>query len=660
MPVSVSYPGVYIQEIPSGSRAIVGVPTSVTAFVGYTSRGHDNLATRILSFADYERLFGGIARDSLVSHHIKHFFDNGGGQAVVVRVPKSDSVAAAIDLFDGTTGGDDISFTLTARSRGAWANEVVAEVDYDGASDANSFNLHLTDLSTGNSESFLNISVDATSPQYVEMVVNDPASGSDMVNATVPAANAGGRPVETGLNGDDFVLTNGAITTIPNSDNIDIQINASRPTGAIANVDVRLIQQNETVPTSMIGLSRLVERRISAALNAAVPGAGVSVGLTASGLGLRIVGDFDPDLHPTAADTVLTIAEVSVGALATFHLDTVTSNVSRYVLGRGVAEAAQANAVLGADGILLPQTGDLIGSADAFTGIYALERADIFNILCIPDATRASVSDPNRLDSTVDPNAVFSDALSYCERRRAFLMIDPPPEVSDVDSAVEWISGGLTVTGPNAAANFPRLRIPDPSNDFKPRAFGPSGVLAGLYARTDGSRGIWKAAAGTEATLRGVVEPVYKLTDAENGVLNPLGLNCLRTLPIFGNISWGARTRFGADQRASEWKYVPVRRLALFIEESLYRGIQWAVFEPNDEPLWSQLRVSVGDFMHDLFTQGAFQGASSRDAYFVRCDSSTTSQFDIDRGIVNAVVGFAPLKPAEFVILSIQQIVGQE
>ena len=160
--------------------------------------------------------------------------------------------------------------------------------------------------------------------------------------------------------------------------------------------------------------------------------------------------------------------------------------------------------------------------------------------------------------------------------------------------------------------------------------------------------------------LRGVQALDYVLSDPENGVLNPLGLNCLRTFPVYGTVSWGARTLFGADARASEWKYIPVRRTALFIEESLYRGTQFAVFEPNDEPLWAQIRLAVGSFMNNLFRQGAFQGASPREAYFVKCDSTTTTQADIDLGIVNILVGFAPLKPAEFVIISIQQIAGQD
>ncbi len=335
------------------------------------------------------------------------------------------------------------------------------------------------------------------------------------------------------------------------------------------------------------------------------------------------------------------------------------ANVARYLLGNGRnLKGAQTGPVAGANGGL-PGTGDLIGSEAAFTGIYALRKVDEFNLLCIPDATRANPADPSQLDANLDPNQIFDKAMSLCLDRRAFLLIDPPPKVADVASAITWKTADLTVHERNGAATFPRLRLPDPLNAFKPRTFAPCGVAAGVYARTDADRGVWKAPAGVDATLRGVQSLVYKLNDAENGALNILGLNCCRSFPVYGNVLWGARTLVGGNDEGSEWKYVPVRRLALFLEESLYRGTQWVVFEPNDEPLWAQIRLNVGAFMHDLFLQGAFQGKSARDAYLVKCDSTTTTQSDINRGVVNVLVGFAPLKPAEFVFLKIQQLAGQ-
>ncbi len=211
----------------------------------------------------------------------------------------------------------------------------------------------------------------------------------------------------------------------------------------------------------------------------------------------------------------------------------------------------------------------------------------------------------------------------------------------------------------NAALFFPRIRKPNPIRENQLEDFVPCGAVAGVFARIDGQRGVWKAPAGLEAGLVGVPALSVHLSDDENGELNPLGMNCLRLRPAAGPVVWGSRTLAGNDLLASEWKYIPVRRVALFIEESLYRGTQWAVFEPNDEPLWAELRLNIGAFMQNLFRQGAFQGRTPREAYFVKCDKETTTQNDINLGVVNVLVGFAPLKPAEFVVIRLQQMAGQ-
>ena len=178
-------------------------------------------------------------------------------------------------------------------------------------------------------------------------------------------------------------------------------------------------------------------------------------------------------------------------------------------------------------------------------------------------------------------------------------------------------------------------------------------------ARIDANRGVWKAPAGLEATVRGVTGVDRRLTDPENGSINPKALNALRVFPA-GVVAWGARTLVGFDGSGNiDDKYVPVRRTMLFIEESLYRGLAFAVFEPNDEQLWSQIRLAAGSFMNGLFRQGAFAGSKSSDAYKVFCDATTTTATDINLGIVNVVVAFAPLKPAEFVILTVKQLAGQ-
>ncbi|MEO6729694.1 MAG: phage tail sheath C-terminal domain-containing protein [Ferruginibacter sp.] len=316
--------------------------------------------------------------------------------------------------------------------------------------------------------------------------------------------------------------------------------------------------------------------------------------------------------------------------------------------------------------------GSHIGDAQIFgagmeankTGMFLLEKTDLFNILCIPPYTS---SDPPTitLDPDEKPTDVSTDLIAaadaYCKKRRAFFIVDPHSTWKTMSDASDGLS---TLVYPKLTSNysglfFPRLKQTNPLKKNQVEEFVPCGAVAGIFARTDGQRGVWKAPAGQDATLVGVDQLSVPLTDSENGVLNQIGINCLRSFPVYGRLVWGARTLEGADQLASEWKYIPVRRTALFIEESLYRGTKWVVFEPNDEPLWAQIRLNIGAFMHNLFRQGAFQGKTPREAYLVKCDKETTTQNDINSGIVNILVGFAPLKPAEFVMIKIQQLAGQ-
>jgi phage tail sheath protein FI len=253
--------------------------------------------------------------------------------------------------------------------------------------------------------------------------------------------------------------------------------------------------------------------------------------------------------------------------------------------------------------------------------------------------------------------------VKLCVAKRAMLLVDPSASWDESpDTAVEQAAAGRDALGiagldaRNAALYFPRIRKVDPLSGSLD-TFVPSGAVAGIYAATDARAGVWSAPAGMDAALAGGTSLAVKLTDADNGVLNPLGINCLRVFPGIGSpVVWGARTMRGEDILVDDYQYVPVRRLALSIEESLVRGTQWAVFQPNDETLWSQLRLTVGNFMDDLYRRGALLGSTASEAYFVNCDSTTTTQADIDAGVVNIVVGFAAVRPAEFMILNIQQL----
>lgn len=279
-------------------------------------------------------------------------------------------------------------------------------------------------------------------------------------------------------------------------------------------------------------------------------------------------------------------------------------------------------------------------------GLWALDKADLVNLLCIPP-----------LADGIDIGAATrAAAIDYCRRRQALFIADPGVAWKTAPQAVAGLDAVFPAKSSHAALFFPYLQVAGARGRM--RSVAPCGAVAGIMARIDEARGVWKAPAGVEATLKGVSGLASRLTDSQNGKLNALGVNCLRTFAHSGPAVWGARTLAGADQAASEYKYIPVRRMASFIAESVHRGIRWAVFEPNAEPAWTTIRLNVGAFMNQLWRLGAFQGSVPRDAYFVKCDAGTTTQSDIDAGMTNVVVGFAPLKPAEFVIITIRQPCG--
>jgi phage tail sheath protein FI len=650
MPITPTYPGVYIEEIPSGVRPITGVATSIGAFIDFFSQGLLNQAVQILSMADFERQFGGLDTRSEASYAIQQFFLNGGTQAWVVRVGGTGIQTAAIQLLEKaggtpvlTVGAGQQIRRISAQNPGAWGNNLRLEVDYNTSSDPTEFwNLFVTEIdpATGNvlqTEAFRNLTLRLGTPTNAIDLVNEQ---SQLIQLAVVGA------VPDPFDKTFRPATTGTLGTTPTGIPVEGDTFTVDPgSGA----KVATIHYGAVTPADFPSLRPFVEAAIRAANinDPLLSGATVQLlGSASTSFQFRVLAgrggrSFDPN-------TTLTFA----GSVApTLGLNT-TPNVQQYSLGlSGIATGAQAAVAggVGQDGAL-PGANDIQGIELNKTGIWALEDADLFNILSIP---RAAELDANSLD------AVASDAIAYCDRRRAFYILDIPSFVNTVSSMQTWMTQNDTLRDRNAAVYFPRILVPDPLNSNRLRNMASSGTLAGIYAQTDANRGVWKAPAGVETTLRNVSQLAYNLTDNENGVLNPLGINCQRNFPIYGNISWGARTLDGADQQASDWKYIPVRRLALFLEESLFRGTKWVVFEPNGEALWSQIRLNVGAFMQSLFRQGAFQGTSPSQAYLVKCDAETNPQADIDRGIVNIIVGFAPLKPAEFVIIQIQQLVSQ-
>jgi uncharacterized protein len=518
MAVALSYPGVYVEEIPSGVRTITGVATSIAAFAGWAPKGPTDSAGLVLSWADFVRQYGGLNGHSYLGYAVSHFFQNGGQQAYIIRLVTS---------ADGTPANNAAAAKLTlapliinAQNPGAWANDYAIAIKNQSSGDR--FQLQVVYIdptdSTGNTqvvlESYANLS--AASPDVQGRYVGD----------------------------------------VINNQSSYITVKVTQP-------------PSPTHPADTPAVGKLVAAQ-------------------------KLTGGVDGvPLVP------------STGAF---------------------------------EGALIP--GGVLGGTG---GINLLDHADLFNLLCVPGETTGTTL------------ALLEE---YCQEHRALLICDcdAGATLTNVANALNGITGSAAT---NAAFYFPWIIAPDPLSQNLPSQYPPCGFVAGIYARTDGTRGVWKAPAGTEASLIGASGVVVPLNDKENGVLNPQAINCIRNFNVYGTVVWGARTLQGNDEIGSEWKYIPVRRTALFIEESLFRALKWVVFEPNDEPLWAEIRLNVGAFMQNLFRQGAFQGKTPTEAYFVKCDKETTTQNDINLGIVNIVVGFAPLKPAEFVVIQIQQIAGQ-
>ncbi|MDT5271238.1 MAG: uncharacterized protein QOH49_3424 [Acidobacteriota bacterium] len=636
MPSTLTYPGVYIEEIPSGVRTITGVATSITAFVGRALRGPVNEAVVINSFGDYERVFGGLWLDSSMSYALRDFFLNGGGQAVIVRLfaptATEQGAAFAAAQAQAQTAADAVVSAIDAALAAAVAattdsdiaaagEAAVAAADAPGPAALSAANAV---AQAGRGEVNVapsNVPADRTAVRTAAQaaVAAAVASAAATASPTTKAqlSTASGTPLNLeaayeGLWGNklrariDYDVKGGAAAT--ELFNLTVRDTATGQTEVHRNVSFQTAHARR-VDKVLANESQLVRTR------GAIPSSRPTASAPAA------AGTIPAGVVPAGGDP----------------FDSVNSS--------GVVAAGQSSegrALINTD--YVPTTG---GEANKL-GIYALLKADLFNLLCLPPPDPAGDMDAG----------VISSAAVFCEKRRAMLIVDPPNAAKTVAAAITGVAA-INPVSKNASVYFPRLRQSNPLRDNQMEEFVPCGAVAGVIARTDSTRGVWKAPAGLDATLAGVPDLAVQLTDAENGQLNPLGINCLRAMPAVGRVIWGARTTQGDDRLASEWKYVPVRRTALYIEESLYRGTQWVVFEPNDEPLWAQIRLNVGAFMQNMFRQGAFQGRSPKEAYFVKCDKESTTQNDINLGIVNILVGFAPLKPAEFVVIKLQQMAGQ-
>jgi phage tail sheath protein FI len=647
------HPGVFIEEIPSGAKTIEGVATSITAFVGPARKGPAGEAVLIHSLDEYVGNFGGVASETdAMGLSVTAFYQNGGKDAYIARLVSANPPAAASShtLIGEGTGGATV-LKVSASSAGTWGDDVRIRVKKPNATDQ-AFSLevgHLENQVFAADEIFSNLSMNASSPDYALARVN---GISKLVTlALEPAADPDdpGNQYQNGSLTSGAALGNGATVFSGGTgvqDNMTMTLN-------VDGLGAKKITLGTKASLALAGDNAGDGGKLAAAIQAAVVALGPAQ-TPYSGFTCAYGGDRKFVLTSGSKSSSSSVVVYS-GDLAVFiKVDPASTPVAVLGAAKVVSQALPGTNSLGEP---------LGGGAEGPPGKQ--DYLDFFGqkLIKIRDASIIVLPGQSVPKSGAGNDAV-SAAVSFAEdTQRCMVIIDPEPG-AELAAANDVDQLALT-TSTYAALYYPWVEVSNPF--FKPEnggrpptlAVAPSAFAAGMWARIDGRRGVWKAPAGVETSLLGVAALQFNVGDGDQDQLNPLGVNALRKLPGFGHVIWGTRTL--STKANPEWRYVPVRRTAIFIEQSIYNSIQWAVFEPNDYKLWGSLRSNIDAFMNGLWRSNAFQGEKATDAYFVRCGlGDTMTQADIDRGQVIVIVGFAPLKPAEFVIVRIQQKVGQQ
>jgi phage tail sheath protein FI len=620
------HPGVYIQETSSGVRPIEGVSTSTTAFIGKCEKGPVNRAFMVTSFIEFQANYGTFLNDSFLAHSALQYFNNGGNRLYVVRVAVASTDTSSISVGDRKATPAK-TVTISAGSPGKWGNGISIAVGDGTVNPGNEFKITVQ-IGGNTVEVFDNLSIDHDAANFVEKVV----AGSQFITAAADSTDT-----------DNGRSVSGASpsTTLP-TDHRKLQVNLNGD-GPQAIVLADPCGNGNDIATAIQKAVRaLTPLRVATpkgAFDNFTAGFADGVYTLKSGTtGKLSTVQVTPSSDSSAdAAALLKLGTVS-GGTENNGLALLRPAVGGYNLGSSRVGGAVIAVTPGTDG----PDGTTLQDSDYISGLSALNTVTDVNIIAVPG---------------IGTKAVVEAGANFCGLRGDCFFVGDMSAMDDTKEEAQSFVNGLAVKNSYAAVYFPWIRAVDPSG-ASPNAIAvpPSGFVTGIYARTDAKRGVWKAPAGTETTLGGATGLTKQLTDAEQDTLNPIGVNCIRFFQSSGIVIWGARTL--ATRSDPEYRYVPVRRLAIFIEQSLYNGIQWAVFEPNDDDLWASLRLNIGAFMLNLFRAGAFQGQTPAQAFYVKCDSQTNPQSQIDAGIVTVEVGFAPLRPAEFVVLTISQKAG--
>jgi hypothetical protein len=714
VPVQVSYPGVYVNIVATPQPPTGGASTSIAAFIGRAPMGPSEQAVPVLNYADYARKFGGLNKDSAISYQANAFFSNGGEQAVVVRVykaPLQTSIVVtgtpatgteytlAYNTVDGgaatevpytAVAGDDtgkVATTLVGlinaqkTAPGTLPAGVTASID---PSDTTGSTI-LVVIATGTSDDAVGIfaitnNLDVEGPGVIgqgtaqvpiatTMVVTVPdttaAKKGEYLLGFTPLGGAAINAVYTATADGDATIASNLVTQITQSRTLPNLVSASATANVITLTYKQAVQVSELSPpaspmTLAAGSSLLTFQAASPGLwgdelTVQVDTVDVdTVNLT--------INYFDGSSYQTERFPNLTFKDQP--SVNPNRVDKVLANSSQYLrwtYAAGVVVGAKGTTYVGfgskgADSAPL-DVDAYLGTGAENPGIQALEELPYgFNIVCIPPD---DIHDEQGGDQLA---GVYSAAADICVQNNAMLIIDPPTSWygswSSGNASSISISDLGTFTaeqGRSAAVYFPRVIIADPLMNGFPKVLPNCGFIAAAWASMDSGVGVWKAPAGLDAPIGGIIDLQAKLSDDENGVLNPQGINALRDFNVGGDVVWGARTLRGADVLGDAYKYIPIRRVALYIATSMLSDTKWAVFQPNGQALWARLSDQVGTFMAGLFSQGAFAGTSQDQAFFVKCDATTTLPADQAAGIVNVQIGFAPLYPAEFVVITVSQ-----
>lgn len=587
-------PGVYVEEYDSGATPMQGVSTSTAGFVGLAERGpvigQPQLVT---SFADYTRMYGGYLSKAgygdarYLPYAVEQFFMNGGARAYIMRAVPGDAKAASL-----TTG----VLRVTAANPGAWAEKMRVTVVPSSKAKTQVFDADGADLTLKNADGFNAGDVvelfDGKTTAYatIKSVLDK------VITLDAPCTLA---VADTKVGTSKYIRTCEITITARLDDTVETYENLSLKPEALNYAPVK------TAKSDLIRVEVLPGKPAAAAAPAPVA----------------------KDENKDNKDKKDAPAAAPAPAKA--------AGITPYDLCAGVGEGMVLTLEGGSDGSVLNVTPDAyIGADDGpgkRTGLQAFQENGVVSVLAIPGVTAPEVQ---------------AALIGFCENRKScFALLDVPMDLKKTNDVATFRD---MYDSTYAAMYHPWLQMFD-AGAKRTDYFPPSGAMAGIYARSDNSRGVHKAPANE--VVRGCTGLSCNYNVGEQDILNPIGVNLIRALPGQGIRVWGART----ISSNGLWKYVNVRRLFIYIEESIKANTNWVVFEPNSETLWSRVTRTIETFLATCWRDGALAGSSPEQAFFVECGPTTMTQDDIDNGRLICQIGIAPVKPAEFVIFRITQ-----